>query len=235
IFGIFEFYQWADSIKRCEYYSRWRDDHLHLDNRHELGYLPKKNSSWTASRYFDNDMVYKCIYTINKHGYRISPPHKEKVKGCLLFFGCSFTYGEGVNDTETLPYVTGILLEENYAVYNFGIHGNGTHQMLFTFENGIVENIVKHNVTHVIYQTIYPEHVNRLLGLQPWSKRDPRYILGEHEEVIYKGHFDDDNSASHTSIQKILNKLNNQLNKSYLALRIKKKINRKLSNNNIRL
>ncbi len=37
IFGIFEFYQWADSIKRCEYYSRWRDDHLHLDNRHELG------------------------------------------------------------------------------------------------------------------------------------------------------------------------------------------------------
>ncbi len=125
-------------------------------------------------------------------------------------------------------------MEENYAVHNFGIHGTGTHQMLFAIEHGIVENIVKYNVTHVIYQTIYPEHVHRLLGIQPWSKRDPYYILGEHEEVIYKGHFDD-NSASHTSIQKILNKLNIQLNKSYLFLRIKKKMRYRISNNNVRL
>ena len=47
----------------------------------------------------------------------------------VIFTGCSFVFGEGVNDNQTLPYLYG---KQNPAVrcYNYGFPGYGTQQML---------------------------------------------------------------------------------------------------------
>jgi hypothetical protein len=55
-------------------------------------------------------------------------------------FGCSFTFREGVEDREAMPYLVGEL--SKYIVYNFGFHGYGAHQMLSALEYGIVDRIV---------------------------------------------------------------------------------------------
>lgn len=58
----------------------------------------------------------------------------------ISFYGCSFTYGYGVNDTETYPYFVGEL--SGKKVRNAGCNGYGLTQaylkMQEDFENGIV-------------------------------------------------------------------------------------------------
>ena len=64
--------------------------------------------------------------SVDKRGLRVEPPlapsHGDR---CVLFFGCSYTFGEGVNDTETLPYRTGVLAEGLLRMINFGLHSYG--------------------------------------------------------------------------------------------------------------
>ncbi|MCB0738579.1 MAG: SGNH/GDSL hydrolase family protein, partial [Bacteroidetes bacterium] len=47
----------------------------------------------------------------------------------LAFFGCSFTYGWGVEDTETFPYLVQKELS-NFKVENYSVPGYGTIQAL---------------------------------------------------------------------------------------------------------
>lgn len=54
----------------------------------------------------------------------------------VWIFGCSFTYGFGINDEETYPW----LLQEQFplvAVSNFGVSGYGTVQSLIQFQEAI--------------------------------------------------------------------------------------------------
>ena len=77
------------------------------------------------------ETLYAVVYSVDKRGLRVEPPlapgHGDR---CVLFFGCSYTFGEGVNDAETLPYRTGVLAEGRLRMINFGLHGYGPHQML---------------------------------------------------------------------------------------------------------
>jgi len=148
-----------------------------------LGYALVKNSKRTVTRYVNDEILYNVTYTINKNGLRISPNTKKSDAPAVLFFGCSFTYGENVNDDETLPYVTGILTGREYATYNFGIHGHGPQHMLAEIQHGIVDSAITHKPRFAIYQGI-PDHINRLKALEPWLIRGPHYILDGNGKVI---------------------------------------------------
>ena len=109
---------------------------------------------------------------------------------CILFFGDSFTFGEGVNDFETLPYIVQKL--SKYPVYNFGFHGYGAHQMLSAIEHGMVKNIINCKPRIVIYQAALFQ-VSRSAGYSWWNKHGPKYILLPDGSIKYDGHFDDGN------------------------------------------
>ena len=111
-----------------------------------------KNSQVTSKKMIkDGQVFYDVTYTINKYGLRVSPHDlKENITNTynfknILFFGGSFTFGEGVNDDENLPWK--IEKKSNYKLksYNFGFHGYGSHQMLRTLELGLIDNIVDLN------------------------------------------------------------------------------------------
>lgn len=79
-------------------------------------------------------------HTINSAGFRGPEFHFSKPKGTvrLAFLGDSFTFGEGVHDTDTFAEVTAKLLQERFAdkglrfeSYNFGVGGYNTSQELF--------------------------------------------------------------------------------------------------------
>ncbi len=72
-------------------------------------------------------------------GTRITGEH-DRLKDTSLvridFYGCSFTYGMGVNNPETYPY----LLQETFRqldLRNYGVPGYGQVQMLLQLENSI--------------------------------------------------------------------------------------------------
>src|SRR5690348_5151396 len=83
------------------------EDFTHPDD--VLGYAPRAKTRVTARKWYHDILVYDVAYTIDADALRISPPPADGPKqGCILFFGDSVTFGEGVNDEETFAYRTGL-------------------------------------------------------------------------------------------------------------------------------
>ena len=70
-----------------------------------LGWAPAKGMRTRVTRFHHGRPVYDVTQTIDSNGLRISAPAgKAPPDGTVIFFGCSFTFGEGLQDDETLPY-----------------------------------------------------------------------------------------------------------------------------------
>jgi hypothetical protein len=154
-----------------------------------LGYAPKENTGARHRRTHGAEVDFDVVYSIDSTGLRVSPPYdSQNGKGNILFFGGSFTFGSGVNDEETMPYVTGTKTSGDYHIYNFAYRGYGAHQMLSALEHGIVDSVIEGNPRYVIYQAI-TDHVPRVAGLKRWGKHDPKYVLNEDGKAVYAGSF----------------------------------------------
>ncbi len=189
VIGLFEFYFWRVTVNKLTYSqpagSLHRIEGKKYDNTEDdiLGYGLVKNTTRKVTSYYNDEVVYEATYTIDNNGLRVSPlPHSANAPA-ILFFGGSFTYGQGVTDDETMPYLTGILTGRDYAIYNFAIHGHGPQHMLAEIEHGIVRSALTHKPQFAIYQVIN-DHVNRLKGLQPWLINGPHYTLNENGVII---------------------------------------------------
>jgi len=62
-------------------------------------------------------------YTIDEFGYRKYPDLDPNAPKKLFCFGCSFTFGHGLPDYETWPYMLVKNLGPDWTVSNFGVHG----------------------------------------------------------------------------------------------------------------
>ena len=176
-----------------------------------LGYAPGKGKAFTSIKFLGEKELYNVTYTIDIKGLRAGPQYKNKeTTGCILFFGDSFTFGEGLNDNETLPYIVGMKTRGKYTIYNFGFHGYGPHQMLSAVEHDVVDNIVECKPNYAIYQALVT-HVDRAAGLSFWDQHGPRYILDADGSVKYRGHFDDDKTENTIKM-----KVRNQMEKSFI-------------------
>lgn len=149
-----------------------------------LGYSPLKGKIITAKKFYENQLLYDVTYTIGSDGLRITPPGKSHPDNeCIVFFGGSFTFGQGVNDESVMPYIVGTL--QDAKVYNFGFNGYGPHQMLAAIENDMVNCKPK----LAVYQAAV-FHIERSAGYVPWDRHGPRYILRD-GDLLHDGHFDD--------------------------------------------
>ena len=161
----------------------------------DLGYtLGASQSRPDVTKYLDNKLIYKVHYSTNAHGLRRSMGG-ERAKGgfgCILVYGGSFSFGEGLNDEETLPWRIDVLTGRRHRVYNFGLQGYGPHQMLASLESGHTASIVdcKDEPVVVIYQSML-DHVRRVSGLKSWDTRGPRYRVDDQGKAVLSGHFDE--------------------------------------------
>ena len=161
----------------------------------DLGYTLAANQNRpNVTKYIDNKLIYKVHYSINEHGLRraMGEDRAKGYFGCILVYGGSFSFGEGLNDEETLPWRIDVLTGRRHRVYNFGLHGYGPHQMLASLESGHTASIVdcKDEPVVVIYQTML-DHIRRVSGLKSWDKRGPRYRVDDHGKAVLSGHFDE--------------------------------------------
>ena len=155
-----------------------------------LGKAPRPGVQAHFRKSVDGTLLYNVVYRIDGNGLRSAPPHDE-AGSCVLFFGGSYTFGEGVENEQTLPYRVGELGDGSIQTYNFGFHGYGPHHMLAAVEEGLVDDIVACRPTHIIYQAI-PDHVRRTSGRLLSGFHAPRYLLPENGALYKKGFFDDE-------------------------------------------
>lgn len=82
-----------------------------------------------------------------------------------LFLGCSFTYGESVADSSTLPYFFG--KESGYHSYNYGVSGySPTHMLALLQAVNIRKEIVEKN--GVAFYTYIEDHLARVAPSTKW-------------------------------------------------------------------
>ena len=155
-----------------------------------LGYGPNPNGKMrVASRREKGDeVIYDVLYSIDEKGRRFTPDRGDKADAAILLFGCSFTFGEGLNDRETFAWRLGEMLGEKFQVFNYGFHGYGAHQMLALAESGRLDALgQRYKQIYALYLTIRG-HELRCVGLSPWDQSGPRYIL-ENGAIKHDGKF----------------------------------------------
>jgi hypothetical protein len=171
-----------------------------------LGFKPAKNfvdRSISRNR-SKNTILFDVHYTIDENGLRKTPPIiADKSTKSIVFFGCSFTFGHGLNDNQVMPNMVQNQVKNKYKVYNFSSSGYGTHQMLAAIEYNMVDSIVKYKPRIFIYDAI-GDHLNRLLNLVGYGAHTPKYILDPiTNEVKHVGRFDEIQYNSNLIEQKI--------------------------------
>lgn len=146
--------------------------------------MPASKNVVQEKKLSTGEVIYKHLYTHNQYGLRhheVNPslPHVAMV-------GCSFIFGDGVADNQTLPY----LLQQRWrerAVYNFGIPGSGPHDLFEYFELFPFQDYLKNSSGVMIY-FFYNDHINRAnlrAEYLAWAGGDhPYFALSEKQEAV---------------------------------------------------
>ena len=155
---------------------------IHVQNdKTYLGYQPKTGKQHHKIVINDKTII-DNYYTINKNNYRLTPKINDLVKEKTFnFFGGSQTFGWGLNDHETLPYLTQPYFKK-WNINNFAISGYGVHQMLTQIkkEPRLIGDI---NIL-----VTYKPHVPRASCKRNFTFGTPKYILNDKEEIIRSGY-----------------------------------------------
>jgi hypothetical protein len=157
-----------------------------------LGYINWPGTFRAVKTYgFGTGVVYDVHYSIDKNSMRVTPDSPKGHGPAIMFFGDSFTFGQGVNDDETLPNAFSIL--SGMRVLNFGASGYGPQQMLRLLELDIPK-IVEPQFPRLMVYTALAEHIQRAAGHADWDQDGPLYEV-ENDRARYVGSFSEHNIA----------------------------------------
>ncbi len=120
LFQIFEFFEYKAHYL-VEYQKGWNMEKNSFFNN--LFIFPLHN--------FDNALknAIKGTPVGNRIHFRIDSVDVKNTKSPVILFGCSFTFGAGLNDNETFSYKLSKYTGRN--VYNRGLSGYGVQHMLY--------------------------------------------------------------------------------------------------------
>jgi hypothetical protein len=153
-------------------------------NASDIGSLPIPNSTTEFREFLDGWLIADVTYTIDANGLRKIPAPAQGQAHKVAFFGCSFMFGHGVEDDQTLPYYFVHDSRGAFEGFNFAGEGWGPHQMLREIENGLVRRVAG-RPDLAIYEVI-PDHLRRVAGRAPWED-GPKYELCPGDEACYSG------------------------------------------------
>lgn len=152
----------------------------HYWSRTDIGALPRPGRHSTRKLAPDGTDVYATHYTIGEDGFRVTPGSPISTSKRLNFLGCSFTFGEGLGDEQTLPAQVQKLLPD-VKVRNFGIHGYGMHQALALMQSD------RDMTGQVNIAVTGPYHAERSACVPAFTLGSPRYALKSDGSVVRDG------------------------------------------------
>jgi hypothetical protein len=127
--------------------------------------------------------IYKVNYTIDSNLLRET--RSAETGPTIVFFGDSFTFGEGLSDAATLPQVFADLLGRKQRVLNLGFSGYGPQQFLAELQTGRFDEVIGEQPRLFVFMT-FAAHAERTACKPFWVRTAPRYAL-ENGQVALKG------------------------------------------------
>lgn len=155
-------------------------------NETDLGSLPGPNTTIAFEEFLGGRQIADVTYRIDGNGLREIPAAVQGGPYKVVFFGCSFMFGHGVENEQTLPYYFAQEAKGTFEGFNFAGDGWGPHQMLREIETGFVRRVAG-APDLAIYEAI-PDHLRRVAGRAPWED-GPKYDLCRGDEACYSGPF----------------------------------------------
>ncbi len=189
-----------------------------------VGYGPLEDTTFQVSAIRKNgdSLIYSVKYTLSK-GRRLVPNNNENAHKKVFFLGCSVTFGDGLNDDQTLPYFFSEFSNHRFNVINYGFSGYGPHQALKIVEEKILKNKMPGDSSVCIYSFI-PEHYARAAGRSIWDEYGPCYKT-EDNKLLYKGSFNDNRLIKQNYFTRIIRIIwhNSNLYQKLIKDRVSKK------------
>jgi hypothetical protein len=150
-----------------------------------VGWGPERMGSFHAEKW--DPKTHETIYNVD---YTIDADLLRQTKSCetgptIVFFGCSFTFGDGVADAETKPQVFADLLDRKQRVLNLGFTGYGPQQFLREMETGLFDAVIGPQPKLFVFLTA-PWHAERTACKSYWAAHAPLYAL-ENNQIVFKG------------------------------------------------
>lgn len=186
-----------------------------------LGFAHKPNASIHRIFQVDDEIVYDIQLNTDENALRVTTDTNKNYQKCIHFYGGSFTAGNGLNDSQTLPSLLARKLDsQEISMINYGISAAGAHTMLARLESdrdSVIWEQCRENV--VIYSAI-PHHIYRTFGVLG----GPKYEL-ENGKAVYKGKISLEEKREFQRQYSVLEhmptftfkeRLSNQLQKSYI-------------------
>jgi hypothetical protein len=150
-----------------------------------LGWGPQRPGRFHAHK--ADPQTGKTIYDVT---YTIDQNLLRETMSCarcktFAFFGDSFTFGEGLNDADTLPQAFADAFDRKVRVLNLGFSGYGPQQFLREMQTGLFDKIIGPQPQLFVFLTA-AWHAQRSACKASWVLYAPRYVL-ENGTPIYKG------------------------------------------------
>ncbi len=147
-----------------------------------MGWGPQHKGRFHAERI--DPKTGKIIYNVD---YTIDSDLLRETQSCetcstIAFFGNSLTFGEGINDADTLPQALANSLGRKVRVLNLGFSGYGPQQFLREEETGRFDKVIGPQPKLFIFLTA-PWHAERTSCKASWVLYGPHYAL-ENSEVV---------------------------------------------------
>ena len=147
----------------------------HISEHLYLGYGNTIDGSFINKKYINNELIYDVTYHF-RNGLRTIINSNDTSRNYIMFFGGSITFGEGLNDTLTLPYFINLYAGNNYNILNYAFSGYGPHQMLANIEHRVNQDIKDFSGEKIAVYTYLPyDHVMRAAGYTSWDRHGPKY------------------------------------------------------------
>jgi hypothetical protein len=131
----------------------------------------------------DNSPIYVTDYTIDSDLLR----HTVSAESgpAVVFFGDSYTFGDGVKNEETLPQVFADLTDRKVRVLNLALTGYSPQQFLHEMETSRFDKVIGPDPKLFVFLTA-PWHAERTSCKAYWTPHAPLYAL-EDGRLVFKG------------------------------------------------
>jgi len=139
-------------------------------------------------------LLFDVGLNLDSKGRRVTrlPGLTRPTEAHLLIFGCSYAFGEGVEDSETFAWKLGEKLPR-HQVYNLAFPGYGPHDLIArTIDSGSIDDIAVSNGTAIYIFTT--DQLRRVVGtatyIGAWGATSP-VLRNENHKIVILGRFVD--------------------------------------------
>lgn len=125
--------------------------------------------------------IYDVTCSVREDSFRYTKGNSLSKKTCV-FLGCSFTFGDGLNDDETLPYYFSKLMNFQFNIINLGGLGNGANLAINILNNDVIYKYTEKDANkYFVYSLIQPNEsrpfeLQRYGGSDNWIYKDNKWF-----------------------------------------------------------